>query len=110
VTRVANTQIVRDGAFRFHVEGEMTFATANELLRQSATYFQKPQDLEIDLSRVTAADSAGLALLLEWKARAAGDGAEVSVVGLPEAMQSIAHLCRIEDLLRDADPDLTRKP
>ncbi len=103
---VAQTQIVRDGAFRFHVEGEMTFATANELLRQSVSYFQKSQDLEIDLSQVTAADSAGLALLLEWKARAVEDGAQVSVVGLPEAMQSIAHLCRIEELLSDEEADL----
>lgn len=105
---VAQAQIVRDGAFRFHVEGEMTFATANELLRQSVSYFQKPQDLEIDLSQVTAADSAGLALLLEWKARAVEDGVQVSVVGLPEAMQSIAHLCRIEELLSDEEADLAR--
>jgi phospholipid transport system transporter-binding protein len=100
---VADAQIVRDGAFRFHVEGEMTFATAKQLLRQSETYFNKPQDLEIDLSRVTAADSAGLALLLEWKARAAVAGSEVAVEGLPEAMRSIAHLCRIEPLLNGID-------
>lgn len=102
---MSDAQIVRDGAFRFHVEGEMTFATARELLRQSVTYFQKPQDIEIDLSRVSAADSAGLALLLEWKARAAESGAEVVVEGLPEAMESIAHLCRIETLLRDQSAD-----
>ena len=52
---VPSAQIVRDGAFRFHVEGEMTFATAKQLLQQSESFFLKPQDLEIDLSRVTAA-------------------------------------------------------
>jgi phospholipid transport system transporter-binding protein len=102
---VADAQIVRDGAFRFHVEGEMTFATANQLLRQTETYFNKPQNLEIDLSRVTGADSAGLALLLEWKARATLVGTEVVVEGLPEAMQSIAHLCRIENLLSEEVED-----
>ena len=100
---MTDAQIVRDGAFRFHVEGEMTFATATRLLRQSEHYFDTAQNLEIDLSRVTAADSAGLALLLEWTARARVVGAEVSVEGLPEAMRSIAHLCRIEPLLSLAD-------
>jgi phospholipid transport system transporter-binding protein len=98
---MANAQIVQDGAFRFHVEGEMTFTTAIDLLREAEIYFSKPQNLEIDLSRVTGADSAGLALLLEWKARAARVGAEVVVEGLPEAMRSIAHLCRIEKLLSE---------
>lgn len=100
---MAEALIKRDGAFRFHVEGEMTFATARQLLGQSEDYFTKPQDLEINLSRVTAADSAGLALLLEWKARAAQAGKQVVVEGLPESMLSIAHLCRIEPLLNGID-------
>lgn len=101
---MADAQIVRDGAFRFHVEGEVSFATAKKLLRQSEAFFDKPQDLVINLSRVTGADSAGLALLLEWKARAAHAGAELVVEGLPEAMLSIAHLCRIETLLLEEAP------
>jgi phospholipid transport system transporter-binding protein len=96
---MAEAQLIRDGAFRFHVEGAMTFATAKQLLHQSEAYFSKPQNLEINLCGVTSADSAGLALLLEWKARAAQVGTEVVVEGLPESMQSIAHLCRIEPLL-----------
>jgi phospholipid transport system transporter-binding protein len=103
---VADAQIIRNGAFHFHVEGEMTFATAKQLLRQTEIYFNKPQNLKIDLSRVTGADSAGLALLLEWKARAALAGTEVVVEGLPEAMQSIAHLCRIENLLTDVTEEI----
>jgi len=92
-------RIERDGAFSFHVEGEMTFDTAKQLLQQSAEFFDKPRDLEIDLSKVVVADSAGLALLLEWKARAAQQDVRMVVKGLPEALKSIAHLCRIEPLL-----------
>lgn len=97
---MTTARIERDGAFRFHVEGEMTFATANSLLQQSAEFFGKPQDIEIDLSKVVGADSAGLALLLEWKAKAAQQGAQIVIEGLPDALKSIAHLCRIEPLLR----------
>jgi phospholipid transport system transporter-binding protein len=102
---VAEAKLIRDGAFRFHVEGEMTFATVRQLLRQSENYFGKSQDLEIDLTGVTSADSAGLALLLEWKARAVQAGTEVAVEGLPESMQSIAHLCRIGTLLGENSTD-----
>jgi phospholipid transport system transporter-binding protein len=106
---LAEASIIRDGAFRFHVEGEMTFATAKQLLIQSEDYFAKPQDLEINLSRVSGADSAGLALLLEWKARAALAGKHLVVEELPEAMRSIAHLCRIETLLNGFDrPGVTK--
>ena len=98
---MVGAQIVRDGAFRFYVEGEMTFATAKLLLNQSKRFFEKPRDLEIDLSRVTGGDSAGLALLLEWKSWAIQSGCELAVEGLPAAMRSIAHLCRIESLLLD---------
>jgi phospholipid transport system transporter-binding protein len=102
---VPEAQIVRDGAFRFCVEGEMTFATSKQLLRQSEAIFDKPQDLEIDLSRVTGGDSAGLALVLEWKARAIGAGVELVVEGLPASMRSIAHLCRIESLLTEVSSE-----
>ncbi len=98
---MAQAQLIRDGAFSFHVEGEMTFATARQLLSESESYFRKPQDLEIDLTRVTGADSAGLALLLEWKARATAAGVQLAVAGLPEPMRAVAHLCRIEPLLLD---------
>jgi phospholipid transport system transporter-binding protein len=96
---MTTASIKRDGAFSFHVDGEMTFATAKQLLQQSAEFFDKPQDIEIDLTKVVVADSAGLALLLEWKARAAQQDVQLVVKGLPEAMKSIAHLCRIEPLL-----------
>jgi phospholipid transport system transporter-binding protein len=98
---MTTARIERDGAFRFHVEGAMTFATAKQLLQESAAFFGKPQDLEVDLSKVDAADSAGLALLLEWRARAAQQGAQLVVSGLPDALKSIAHLCRIEPLLQE---------
>ena len=98
---MTTARIDRDGAFRFHVEGEMTFTTAKQLLQASAAFFEPSQDIEVDLSRVEAADSAGLALLLEWRAMAARQGTRVAIEGLPEALKSIAHLCRIEPLLQD---------
>jgi phospholipid transport system transporter-binding protein len=99
---VTTASIERDGAFHFRVVGEMTFSTAKQLLKQSESYFTGSQDVEIDLSQVTAADSAGLALLLEWKAAAADKGVQVAVNQLPESIVSIAHLCQIDALLENS--------
>ncbi|MCU7798365.1 MAG: STAS domain-containing protein [Candidatus Thiodiazotropha sp. (ex Semelilucina semeliformis)] len=98
---MATAIIERDGAFHFHVKGEMTFATAKQLLKQSEDFFFQSQDIEIDLSQVTGADSAGLALLLEWKARATQQGVQIVINEIPEGVMSIAHLCQIEPLLQD---------
>ncbi|MCU7842597.1 MAG: STAS domain-containing protein [Candidatus Thiodiazotropha sp. (ex Monitilora ramsayi)] len=100
---MTTTRIERDGAFHFHVVGEMTFSTTTMLLQQSETFFSGSQDVEIDLSQVTAADSAGLALLLEWKAVAAHKGVQVAVKEIPGDMLSIAHLCQIDSLFEDSE-------
>ena len=52
-----------------HVEGDMTFATANMLLGQSLPWLAKQRTPQVDLSAVGRIDSAGLALLCEWKRR-----------------------------------------
>lgn len=52
---------------------------------------------EFDCSQISEADSAGLAVLIEWKAAAGKRGATLHYSGLPE---SIARLARISDVER----------
>ncbi len=53
-----------DGQFR--LAGQMTFDTAERILKASEAPFERYTRIEIDLSAIEHADSAGLALLLEW--------------------------------------------
>ena len=56
-------------------------------------------DLEIDLSAVSEADSAALALLFDWM-RTARDGRHtLSVTGLPAGLRSLAALYGVDELL-----------
>ncbi|MCU7872102.1 MAG: STAS domain-containing protein [Candidatus Thiodiazotropha sp. (ex Lucinoma borealis)] len=98
------TRVERDGTFRFHVQGDMTFSSVKELLQRSTTLFSSEQELEIDLTEVDHADSAGLALVLEWMAQAAERKAKVVFTGMPESIISIARLCQVESLLDGSDP------
>ena len=93
------TKVELDGVLRFHVQGDMTFSNVKDLFRYSNELFSSLQEFEVDLSQVDHADSAGLALVLEWKAQAAERNATVVFTGIPESMVSIARLCQVESLL-----------
>lgn len=81
------------------LEGELGFRTAARLLSQSSSLFDWGVTLKVDLSAVTRADSAGLALLLEWMRRAAAAGGAIRYSGLPEQLRQIARAGDLEGLL-----------
>ncbi len=87
------------GDGKFALSGEMTFDTAERILRQSEEPFEEHTQLEIDLSGVTGSDSAGLALLLEWVTWANHTVREVRFTGLPERVMAIAKTTEVEGLL-----------
>ena len=72
---VSEFDLQDQGEGRFSLSGDMTFETANQILRSSESVFRQHATLKIDLSGVGKADSAGLALMLEWKAQAGQRGA-----------------------------------
>ena len=88
-----------NGDGRFTLSGDLTFETAEEILRASEAPFEEHTQLEIDLSQVEAADSAGLALLLEWVTWANHSVREIRFTGIPEKIQAIAQTTEVEGLL-----------
>ncbi len=87
------------GEGRFALSGEMSFDTAERILKESEAPFEEHTQLEIDLSGVTESDSAGLALLLEWVTWANHTVREVTFTGLPERIMAIAKTTEVERLL-----------
>ncbi|MDX1460247.1 MAG: STAS domain-containing protein [Xanthomonadales bacterium] len=53
----------------------------------------------IDLSEVSNVDSAGLALLLEWQARANARDRRLRITGAPDDLLRLASLCEATELL-----------
>lgn len=87
------------GEGRFALRGEMTFDTAEKILRQSEGPFEEHTQLEVDLSGVTDSDSAGLALLLEWVTWANHSVREIRFTGVPRKILAIARTTEVEGLL-----------
>ena len=54
---------------------------------------------QIDLAGVSAIDSAGLALLLEWQSRARSSDGQFELDNAPEGLLRLARLCDAVDLL-----------
>ncbi len=87
------------GEGRFALSGEMTFDTAERILKKSEEPFEQHTQLEIDLSGITMSDSAGLALLLEWVTWANHTVREIRFKGMPERVMAIAKTTEVERLL-----------
>jgi phospholipid transport system transporter-binding protein len=96
---VSAARIESSGAGRYRVSGELTFATARDLLRAAQTQFAKDAAAEVDLAAVSAADSAGLALLIEWYRTASEAKKAIRFIGAPAQLLALAKISDLEWLL-----------
>jgi phospholipid transport system transporter-binding protein len=84
---------------RFVVTGEMTLESAKIALTESKGVFDAVNDIEIDLQHVTQADSAGLALLVDWMRAAKKAKKSIAFKHLPQQMDAIAKASGLDELL-----------
>lgn len=96
---MSDFELVDQGEGRFAIRGDMSFATADRILKASLAKFGQHESLEIDMSQVGKADSAGLALLIEWKARAAARDADIRYAEIPGSLIAIAKTSEVSELL-----------
>ena len=59
-------KLSRQSGENYFIEGELTFSSLNKKAIPSFDFLKKSNKICLDLDKVTAADSAGLALLLDW--------------------------------------------
>jgi phospholipid transport system transporter-binding protein len=81
--------------------GALTFESAAGLFGQTERLFHGPKPVTlIDLSNVTTADSAGLALLLEWQALQRAASRNLEIRNAPPSLISLARLCEADDVMQ----------
>ncbi|MGI9199596.1 MAG: STAS domain-containing protein [Woeseiaceae bacterium] len=97
---MSNFKLSDLGEGRFDLSGDVSFKTAEAILRESEKCFAPHDAIEVDLSAIQNTDSAGLALLLEWVSQAARQGREIRFAQIPEKIQAIAVTAEIDDLLQ----------
>jgi len=85
---------------RFKLVGELSFVSVQEAMKKAAEFFDFPNHkMVFDLAGITKADSAGLALLLEWLRLASLSGVDLHYVNLPRQLQAMAHVAGVDEIL-----------
>ncbi len=85
-----------------HARGPLTFATARaaRLAGIALLAGAPPQPpLVMDCTQVQPADSAGLAVLIDWLAAAKASGHALRFVGLPQELAALARISELQELL-----------
>lgn len=91
------------GGGKFAIRGDLTFKTAAIALEESKSLFADYSSLDIDLRGINRADSAGLALMLEWVNWARNNVREIRFRNMPAQIHSIAQISEVEDMLYKAE-------
>jgi phospholipid transport system transporter-binding protein len=77
---------------RYSVSGELTYATAPAALKRTLGLFHTKTQVVFDLRRVERADSAGIALLVEWVRLARKNGALLRLENLPDQVENLVRV------------------
>jgi phospholipid transport system transporter-binding protein len=92
-------QRVADG--RLEATGVLGYVTAGRALPAGLALIPRDSTCTINLSRVTEADSAGLAVLVEWLATAKSRGTVIHYQCIPAQILAVARISELESLLTD---------
>jgi phospholipid transport system transporter-binding protein len=87
---------------RLEASGTMSYDSAALALTAGLGLIPRGQPCTVNLSRVTEADSAGLAVLVEWLATARKRGSSIRYEGIPAQILAVARISDLEDLLTEA--------
>lgn len=88
-----------DGERRYRIDGDLLFGTISGLLSWPESLAMDGGSLVVDLQGVEHADSAGLALILEWTDLAASAGKDLRFANLPKSLIRIAALTNLDSLI-----------
>jgi len=102
---MSDVRLEDTGNGTWRLAGELGFATVTGLLQDTPASFSANGDIKIDLSGVTRADSAGLALLVEWLRESVKAGRSITFLHMPAQMLSIARVSGLADILFGAGDD-----
>jgi len=84
---------------RLMARGELSFATAERALRDGLALLPPAGRCTIDLAGITSADSAGLAVLIEWLSVAGERGSTLAFEAVPAQLRAIARISDLEELI-----------
>jgi phospholipid transport system transporter-binding protein len=96
---VAGFDITQVAPDRLEARGDLDFQSAARALKAGLALLPRAGTCTIDLSKVTEADSAGLAVLVEWLATARARQSQLRYEAIPAQLLAIARTSDLDELL-----------
>ena len=87
------------GSGRFKLSGHLGFESATQALAESQKLFADHKKIQLDLSGVQSADSAGLALMVEWTGWAKREKRKLSFTKVPKQAVALAKISEVDEIL-----------
>ncbi len=88
--------MVNAEAGRFVVEGELTFSAMDKKTVSSFAFLAAGKQITLDLGKVGNADSAGLALMIEWIKHARSKRVQLRIINIPGQILNLAKLSGLD--------------
>lgn len=96
-----SVEVLASSAGHLQVKGALTFATARKARQQGLRLIDASSagQIEIDCGGVTASDSAGLTVLLDWLTAAKNANRSLRLLNLPAPIRAVAQISDVADIL-----------
>jgi phospholipid transport system transporter-binding protein len=90
--------LVNEGPGRFIVDGDLTFSAMDKKTVSAFAFLASNKQITLDLGKVSNADSAGLALMLEWIKHARSKRVQLRFINIPGQLLNLAKLSGLDKL------------
>ena len=98
MTSQAQIKLTQQG---FQLSGSIVYASVSRLLKEGSSFLESYQETSVSIScnEVSRVDSAGIALLIEWKRWCNNHDKKCQIIGLPMQAQSLVETYRLQKVL-----------
>jgi phospholipid transport system transporter-binding protein len=93
---MSKLSIIDQGSGRLVVNSDLTFKSIDGQSVKSLAFLKAGKEITIDLSRVANADSAGLALMIEWIKYTRSKRIPLRFKNVPEQLLTLAKLSGLD--------------
>lgn len=89
--------LTKQGRGHYFIKGSLTFHTIKKQHPQSFEFLQSTDEICIDLLKVDSADSAGLALIIEWIKFSQQGNTKLTFKNIPQQLLILSQLGGFEN-------------
>lgn len=89
-------QLIKHSKGNYFIQGDLTFLSLDQKKRLPFDFLKDSTDNCIDLEKVTNADSAGLALVLEWIKKSRRYNTKLTFKNIPQQILTLARLSGLD--------------